>query len=106
MVLKCFNAITGWNWSLEDSFTVGRRIVNLLRVFNLRHGMRIEDERPSTRYGSVPTDGLAKGKNIMEKWGPMVKNYYESMGWDPETGKPLPETLEKLGLRDIIRDLQ
>jgi len=36
----------------------------------------------------------------------MVKNYYESMGWDPETGKPLPETLEKLGLRDIIRDLQ
>ena len=106
MVLKCFNAITGWNWSLEDAFAVGRRIVNLLRVFNLRHGMRIEDERPSARYGSVPTDGLAKGKNIMEKWGPMVKNYYESMGWDPETGKPLPEILEKLGLRDIIRDLQ
>lgn len=106
MVLKCFNAITGWHWSLEDAFTVGRRIVNLLRVFNLRHGMRIEDEKPSARYGSVPTDGLAKGKNIMEKWGPMVKNYYESMGWDPETGEPLPETLEKLGLRDIIRDLQ
>jgi aldehyde:ferredoxin oxidoreductase len=105
MVLKCFNAATGWNWSLEDAFVVGRRIVNLLRVFNIRHGMKIEDERPSARYGSVPADGPAKGRNIMEKWDLMVRNYYKAMGWDPETGKPLPETLEKLGLRDAIQDL-
>jgi aldehyde:ferredoxin oxidoreductase len=36
----------------------------------------------------------------------MVKNYYKFMGWDPETGKPLPKTLEKLGLKDVIKDLQ
>jgi len=24
------------------------------------------------------------------------------MGWDPETGKPLPETLRKLGLGDLV----
>ena len=102
--LDCFNAVTGWNWTLEDAFTVGRRIINLLRVFNFRHGMKSEDEKPSRRYGSIPVDGPAKGKNIMEKWPQMVENYYRLMGWDPKTGEPLPETLEKLGLKDIIKD--
>jgi aldehyde:ferredoxin oxidoreductase len=105
MVLECFNAVTGWNWSLDDAFAVGKRIVNLLRVFNLKHGMRIEDERPSVRYGSIPKGGIARGKDIMENWDMMVRNYYETMGWDRETGTPLPDTLEKLGLEDIVKDL-
>jgi aldehyde:ferredoxin oxidoreductase len=104
--LECFNAVTGWNWTLEDAFIVGRRIVNLLRIFNFRHGMKVEDERPSARYGSVPVDGPAQGKNIMEKWPVMVENYYRLMGWDPKTGKPTPETLEKLGLKEISKDLK
>jgi aldehyde:ferredoxin oxidoreductase len=105
MVLACMNAVTGWNWSLEDAFTVGKRIVNLLRVFNFRHGMRTQDERPSVRYGSVPVDGPAKGKDIMTRWPGMVREYYQLMGWDGETGKPLPETLELLGLHGLIEDL-
>ncbi|MGQ9694258.1 MAG: aldehyde ferredoxin oxidoreductase family protein [Thermodesulfobacteriota bacterium] len=106
LVLECFNAVTGWNWSLQDAFTLGKRIVNLLRVFNFKHGMHTEDERPSKRYGSIPVDGPAQGKNIMEKWSEMVENYYRLMGWDPKTGKPLPETLEKLGLAEVIKDLK
>lgn len=105
LALECFNAVTGWNWTLQDAFTVGRRIVNLLRVFNFRHGMKIEDEKPSKRYGSIPVDGPAQGRNIMEKWPEMVQNYYRLMGWDPETGKPLPETLEKLGLKELVKHL-
>ena len=101
-LLACCNAATGWNWTLEDAFTVGRRTVNLLRVFNLNHGMDVKNERPSVRYGSVPVDGPNKGKNIMEKWDFMVKNYYTLMGWDPATGVPLPETLKKLGLSELL----
>jgi aldehyde:ferredoxin oxidoreductase len=41
----------------------------------------------------------------MENWDMMVRNYYETMGWDRETGTPLPDTLEKLGLEDIVKDL-
>jgi aldehyde:ferredoxin oxidoreductase len=104
-VLECFNAVTGWNWTLEDAFTTGRRIVNLLRVFNFRHGLKIEEERPSKRYGSVPVDGPAQGKDIMAKWDWYQTTYYTLMGWDPKTGKPLPETLEKLGLKDLVKDL-
>jgi aldehyde:ferredoxin oxidoreductase len=103
--LECLNAVTGWALTLEDAFTIGRRVINQLRVFNFRHGMKKEDERPSKRYGSIPVDGPAQGKNIMEKWDWMVENYYTLMGWDPKTGKPLPETLKKLGLEDLIKDL-
>ncbi len=105
LLMDCFNAATGLNWSLPDAFTLGLRIVNLLRVFNLKHGMNVKDERPSARYGSIPVDGPAKGVDIMAKWDWMVRNYYERMGWDPDTGVPLPATLEKLGLPEVAQSL-
>lgn len=105
MVLDCFNAVTGWSWTLEDAFAAGRRAINQLRVFNLKHGMNVRDERPSKRYGSTPVDGPTRGRDIMAMWPEMVRNYYRLMGWDEETGKPLPETLEKLGLGDLIPEL-
>lgn len=103
--LECLNAATGWQLSLEDAFTVGRRVVNQLRMFNLRHGLKRADERPSKRYGSVPIDGPAKGKDIMKKWEEMLDDYYDQMGWDRE-GKPLPSTLRALGLDELVEDLK
>jgi aldehyde:ferredoxin oxidoreductase len=105
LVLDCLNAVTGWDWTLDHAFALGRRVVNLLRVFNFRHGMKAEDERPSRRYGSVPVDGPTEGRDIMAKWPWMVENYHKLMGWDSKTGKPLPKTLENLGLEDCIKDL-
>jgi aldehyde:ferredoxin oxidoreductase len=32
----------------------------------------------------------------------MVRTYRERMGWEPETGRPRPETLEKLGLAELV----
>jgi len=46
-------------------------------------------------------DGPAQGKSVMTQWEALRRNYYEQMGWDPETGKPLPETLKSLGLDDL-----
>lgn len=104
LVVQCVNAVTGWSLSLEDAFTIGLRVVNQLRMFNFAHGMKAEDERPSKRYGSIPIDGPSRGRNIMEKWDSMLDNYYRLMGWDTKTGKPLPETLKKLGLENLIKD--
>ena len=103
--LECVNAVTGWDLKLEDVFRIGRRVVNQLRMFNFRHGMKREDERPSKRYGSVPVDGPAKGYNPMENWEGMLDSYYKLMGWDVETGKPLPDTLKQLDLEELIKDL-
>ena len=44
----------------------------------------------------------AKGVNIMEKWDAMVHNYYTLMGWNPDTGAPLPDTLKRLDLMELV----
>jgi aldehyde:ferredoxin oxidoreductase len=102
---EAVSATTGWDFKPEEAKMVGRRAVNLMKAFNIRAGINKEADRPSTRYGSTPIDGPSKGKSITRHWDIMLNNYYQLMGWDVETGKPLPETLEKLGLKHVIKDL-
>ena len=54
-----------------------------------------------TLDGSVPIDGPGKGRDVMQHWPAMLRDYYREMGWDEETGRPLPGTLEKLGLEGM-----
>jgi aldehyde:ferredoxin oxidoreductase len=103
--LETLNAVTGWDVDVAEAMNVGRRVANLLRVFSFRHGLEKELEAPSIRYGSAPVDGPAKGISILDHWDVIRRNYYDKMGWDPETGKPLPHTLEHLGLGHLIADL-
>lgn len=104
--INCFNAVTGRGLTVADAITIGRRTVNVLRVFNFRHGLDPTLEAPSVRYGSTPTDGPAKGITIEPYFKWMKGFYFELMGWDPETGKPLEHTLKSLGLEELIPDLQ
>ena len=90
---------------LNEAIAVGSRAMNQLRAFDIRHGLNKELEKPSARYGSVPVDGPIKGKGILPVWDEMVNQFYANMGWDPKTGKPLPETLRSLGMEDLIKDL-
>jgi aldehyde:ferredoxin oxidoreductase len=105
LVSEAIAAATGWDFTYEEGLRVGKRVVNLLRVFNFRHGISGELDYPSPRYGSAPVDGPAKGKTILTYWSEMLRNYYELMGWDVDTGKPLPQTLQMLGLEYVIADI-
>ena len=98
-------AATGWDFTEEEGLTMGRRAVNLMRAYNLRAGIGKEHNRPSARYGSTPVDGPTAGVSIMPHWEEMLSNYYGRLGWDPETGIPLPETLVKLKIGYVNRDL-
>jgi len=104
LLSEAVNASTGWSINVEEAMKIGKRAVNLARIFNLRAGIGPELDAPSERYGSTPTDGLAQGKGIMEHWNEMLKNYYRLMGWD-EKGKPLPETLRNLDIGFAVKDL-
>jgi aldehyde:ferredoxin oxidoreductase len=99
-------AATGWDFSAEEGMKVGLRAVNLMRAFNIRVGIGKEHDRPSVRYGSTPVDGPSAGKSILPYWDAMLNNYYELLGWDQETGIPLPSTLEGLGLNQVSKDLE
>ncbi len=101
LAVACLNAVTGWDMTVEEAVVVGQRASNLLRLFNLKHGLDPASERPSPRYGSTPVDGPAKGRNVLEHWDWMVRHHRQAMGWDPETGEPLPQTLLALGLEKL-----
>ena len=105
LLAQAVSAATGWDFSTEETMEVGRRVVNLLRAFNIRHGHTAEMDAPSPRYGSAPVDGPSQGKSIMPHWDELRSKYYEQMGWDKETGKPLPDTLRHLGLEYTIPEL-
>jgi aldehyde:ferredoxin oxidoreductase len=99
-------AATGWDFTPEEGMRMGRRAVNLMRAFNLRVGIGKEHDRPSTRYGSTPVDGPSAGISVLPHWEAMLRNYYELLGWDPETGIPLPLTLESLGIGYVNNELE
>jgi aldehyde:ferredoxin oxidoreductase len=105
VVLECVNSVTGWQIDVQESLAIGQRAVNQLRVFNFRHGLDPTLEAPSPRYGSTPVDGPAEGKAIAKHFEWMKRSYWQQMGWDVETGRPLPETLERLGLADLVAEL-
>ncbi|MFC2065900.1 aldehyde ferredoxin oxidoreductase family protein [Chloroflexota bacterium] len=105
LTAQAVSAATGWDFTPEEAKTVGLRAVNLMKAFNMRAGMTRELDYPSTRYGSTHIDGPYKGIGIMPYWEEMLENYYRLMGWDVNTGKPLPETLKSLGLENVVKDL-
>jgi aldehyde:ferredoxin oxidoreductase len=101
LLAEAVNMATGWAMDFDEAMAVGKRAVNLARVFNIRHGIGTELDAPSMRYGSTPLDGTGAGRGIMPHWDKMLGNYYNLMGWD-KNGHPLPDTLRSLGLDDII----
>jgi len=99
------SAATGWDFTADQVAQIGLRIVNLFRAFNIRHGHTRDLDMPSPRYSSAPVDGPNQGKSITPVWDEALANYYRLMGWDIETGKPLPDTLRSLGLEYTIPDI-
>mgnify|MGYP001204728046 CR=1 FL=1 len=105
LLVQAVSASTGWDFSIEEAMEVGRRIVHLLRSFNVRHGHTAEMDAPSSRFGSTPVDGPAQGKSIMVHWSELRHQFYEQMGWARDTGKPLPDTLRRFDLEYVIPEL-
>jgi len=102
---RALSAATGWYYTVPEAMRFGRRTAAILRAVRLRCGIGVDREKPSARYGSTPHDGPAKGQAIGEQWERMVDLWYEKVGYDRKTGKPLPKTLKDLGLDWLARDL-
>ncbi len=105
LLCQAVSAVTGWDFPYEEGMQVGRRIVHLLRAFNIRHGIAGRAlDRPSPRYGSDPDSGPGKGRSLNAVWETMLDAYYDGMGWNT-AGIPLPATLEAYGLAYVAQDL-
>lgn len=91
--LKGFNAITGWNWSIEEFMTAGERIYTLQRLINIRDGMGGSYDRLPKRMFEPSQVGIRAAK--VPPLQTMLAEYYRLRGWD-HRGKPTKETLKRL----------
>ena len=84
------------DWTMEKLGTLGERIWNLERQFNLAAGFTAKDDDLPPRLKTEPAKtGPAKGLvNGIDKMRP---EYYKLRGWDAQ-GVPTQETLKRLGL--------
>jgi aldehyde:ferredoxin oxidoreductase len=99
-MVKCVNAITGWEVSLFELMRAGERGTMIARAFNSREGFTIKDDRlPKRLFGPKP-DGAHAGEQIFAEadFNEAVRLYYEMIDCEPETGRPRRGKLLELGL--------
>ncbi len=97
---KFISYATGMKIDADDVLKIGERIYNLERLFNQREGMGEKQDYLPKRFTDEPLpDGPAKGQKVeLDK---MLPEYYALRKWDAETGYPLKEKLEELGLLEM-----
>jgi len=98
---ELYTAVTGWETTLEELMKAGERIWMLQRVFNVRMGVKREDDTLPRRFLEEPmVEGAAKGQTV--ELEPMLEEYYAERGLDRE-GKPKKEKLKELNLDFAIK---
>jgi aldehyde:ferredoxin oxidoreductase len=103
-VVEMVKAVTGWqDFDLEELLLVGKRRLNMMRVFNAREGFTREDDRLAEKFfkplkGSGPSAGVAVDEKVIEEAKTI---YYRLAGWDETSGNPTSEQLEMLGLVEL-----
>jgi aldehyde:ferredoxin oxidoreductase len=97
---QMLQAITGRPLDAKALLEVAERTHTLQRLFNLREGMGRPDDALPERARAVPAFG--KYRDVPEcgirDYDTMLREYYQARGWDPQTGIPTAQTLERLGL--------
>jgi len=93
---ELFSAATGIEASAGDLLEAGERINNLERLFNIREGFSRADDTLPRRFLKEPIpDNQGNPQAVdLER---LLDLYYLARGWDQE-GRPLSDTLERLGL--------
>ena len=92
-------AVTGWDVTVDELMTVGKRRLNLLRTYNAREGFdRKDDQFPKKFYkpliGAGPTAGMVVTHEEMET---ALDAYYKLAGFTND-GIPTRETLKALDI--------
>jgi len=99
-MVRCLNAITGWEASLFELMRAGERGTMIARAFNSREGFSANHDRLPQRLFDPKPDGADAGKKIFkeEDFNAAIRLYYDMIGCDPETGRPRRAKLLELGL--------
>ena len=108
------SAITGQEWSEEELDHAVERCIQLHRAMTVKAAgttdMRNNHDVISNFIFDMDPDkqpftpGTVKLER--EDWQKALTMFYQQFGWDPTTGAPTRETLEKFDLKDVADDLE
>jgi aldehyde:ferredoxin oxidoreductase len=94
---KLINSAAGWRFTEKEIEEVGKRIIDLERMFNNREGVTRKDDTLPKRYFDDPMPLKAtKGHCIdREKFNHLLSRYYTLRGWD-SNGQVKKERVKEL----------
>jgi aldehyde:ferredoxin oxidoreductase len=100
-------AATGWEVTVDDIQTIGRRRLNLMRAYNAREGLtRDHDTLPKKLFKQPLSGGRSDGLVLdPAELDFALTTYFLQAGWDVETGAPRRATLEEVGLGWVAEEL-
>jgi aldehyde:ferredoxin oxidoreductase len=95
---EAVEAITGWKTSLWELLRIGERAINMARIFNIREGISVDEDRLFRRmYEPLPA-GALEGKRIdATAFKRALGLYYEMMDWGRD-GMPSERKMADLDL--------
>jgi aldehyde:ferredoxin oxidoreductase len=105
-LIEVLDAITGQGYSHDELLLLGERVAILRQAFNVREGIRPSDfALPERVRGHPPLDdGPTAGVTI--DLALQNRAFYEAMHWDPQTGLPAAQRIQKVGaIDDVYQDL-
>ncbi|MBI2765704.1 MAG: aldehyde ferredoxin oxidoreductase family protein [Chloroflexi bacterium] len=102
-----FNAVTGWDMSMDEMLTVGERINNLRMAYEVREGGNPRQRHVPTRVTGETTEGTSAGPLAGVKLDTelLETDFLKACDWDLQTCKPSAAKLESLGLREVATAL-
>lgn len=89
--------ITGEIWTVEELDLVGERSIAVKRAINCTLGITRQDDSLPAIVTTPYTDGGAAG--FSPDLGAALKEYYTERRWDWDTGRPMADRLEELGIK-------
>ncbi|RLF09764.1 MAG: aldehyde ferredoxin oxidoreductase [Thermoprotei archaeon] len=97
---RLLSAMTGMELNEAGFLKLGERIINLVRAFNVKAGVRRQHDTLPPRilresHSKGPTAGKVIGEEALKQ---MLDQYYDLRGWNVNTGEPTDEKLRELGL--------
>ncbi|MCL1828063.1 MAG: hypothetical protein FWG32_01055 [Oscillospiraceae bacterium] len=94
---KFLTAVTGFDYDGEKGKKLGLRSFTMRHAFNLREGMKREDNTIAGRIIGKPAMKAGPHEGISIDNETLADNFFKAMDWDPKTMTPSKSALEGLG---------
>jgi aldehyde:ferredoxin oxidoreductase len=103
-LLDFMNAVTGWDTDMAEILNTGNRLMTLRQAFNIRESIEAGDVQLPNRMKGIPALTQGPLANVTIDIENLAREYRQAMGWDADTASPTDETLERLGLAQLVAE--